>query len=177
MASCCWVSLAARRARSRSPVGLIPGRVSIRILSPTGYEGLVRLAPRSLCRALLDRTYYVSRPDQAYSPQAREVLAEVLEQAAEAFLAVGAYASFSSADAFGAPGLNERCESLRQHRDRLSALLLVDPVHDEAAWQQHGALLASIDRLRVEIDAVAAPVDQPWRPPPASLRPRSAGRR
>lgn len=145
----------------------------------TGLSGLEHgyVALRSLCRALLDRTYYVSRPDQAYSPQARDVLADVLEQAAEAFIAVGAYASFSSAEAVAEPGLSERRETLRQHRDRLSALLLVDPVHDEAAWQQHGALLASIDRLRVEIDAVAAPVEQPWRPPPASLRPHSAGRR
>ena len=38
-------------------------------------------------------------------------------------------------------------------RDRLGALLLVDPHVDPAAWQQHGALLAAVDRLRVEIAA------------------------
>ena len=100
----------------------------------TGLSGLEHgyVALRSLCRALLDRTYYVPLTDQAYSQQVRETLAEVL---------------------------------------------LVDPLHDEAAWQQHGALLASIDRLRVEIDAVAAPTDQPWRPPPVPLLPRSGRRR
>ena len=145
----------------------------------TGLSGLEHgyVALRSLCRALLDRTYYVPMPDQAYTPLARETLADVLEEAAEALCAVGGYASSRPGDAAAEPELDERREALRQHRDRLSALLLVDPLHDEAAWQQHGALLASIDRLRVEIDAVAAPTDQPWRPPPVPLLPRGVRRR
>jgi hypothetical protein len=128
----------------------------------TGLSGLEHgyVALRSLCRALLDRTYWVPEQGQAYDPRAREALALVLEEAADAVTAVGAYAA-------GAPGdgadeaLQARRVSLRLRRDELSALLHVDPVHDEAAWQQHGALLASIDRLRVEIDAAAAapPVD------------------
>lgn len=137
----------------------------------TGLSGLEHgyVALRSLCRAVLDRTYYVPIPEQAYSPQARDALAEVLEEAAEAFYAGGAYASSADDRAPGNLELQAHRQALRRSRDRLSALLVIDPVHDEAAWQQHGALLASIDRLRVEIDAVTAPTDRLWRPPPVPL--------
>jgi len=142
----------------------------------TGLSGLEHgyVALRSLCRAVLDRTYYVPLPEQAYSPQARDALAEVLEEAAEAFYAGGAYASSADDRAPGNPELQARRQALRRSRDRLSALLVIDPVHDEAAWQQHGALLASIDRLRVEIDAVTAPTDRLWRPPPVALLARGS---
>lgn len=141
----------------------------------TGLSGLEHgyVALRSLCRALLDRTYYVPVAEEAYTPAAREALAQALEEAAAAFSAVGAYAASTSDDA----AIDERLEVLRAQRDRLSALLVVDPGHDEAAWQQHGALLASVDRLRVEIGAVTAPAVAPWRPPPVALLPRQALRR
>lgn len=96
-------------------------------------------------------------------------------EATEAFCAVGAFAAGPGAAA--EPGLDDRRQSRWFHRDQLSTLLLVDPLHDEAAWQQRDALLASIDRLRVEIDAVAAPTDQPWRPPPVPPLPREVRRR
>lgn len=142
----------------------------------TGLSGLEHgyVALRSLCRAVLDRTYYVPMPEQAYSEQARGALAEVLEEAAEAFYAGGAYASSADDGAPSNPELQARRQALRRSRDRLSALLVIDPVHDEAAWQQHGALLASIDRLRVEIDAVTAPTDRLWRPPPVPLLARGS---
>lgn len=55
--------------------------------------------------------------------------------------------------------LDEQLTALGHCRDRLSALLLIDPHVDPAAWQQHGALLAAIDRIRVEIAAAARPAD------------------
>jgi len=113
-------------------------------------------------------------PEQAYSPQARDALAEVLEEAAEAFYAGGADASSADDRAPGNPELQARRQAFRRSRDRLSALLVIDPVHDEAVWQQHGALLASIDRLRVEIGAVTAPTDRPWRPAPVPLLARGS---
>lgn len=123
----------------------------------TGLSGLEHgyVALRSLCRALLDRTYWVPEPGQAYDPRAREALALALEEAADAVTAVGAHAAGTPGDG-AEEALQARRVSLRLRRDQLSALLHVDPVHDEAAWQQHGALLASVDRLRVEIDAAAA---------------------
>ena len=43
-------------------------------------------------------------------------------------------------------------------------MLAVDPLVDEAAWSQHGSLLAAVDRLRVEIAAAAREVDPPEQP-------------
>ncbi len=70
-----------------------------------------------------------------------------------------------------------RLATLRRRRDRLAELLLVDPHSDPAAWQQHGALLAAVDRLRVEVEATVRPTDRPWRPPPVTARQRAAVRR
>jgi hypothetical protein len=58
----------------------------------------------------------------------------------------------------------------------LSAVLLVDPQADPAAWVQHGALLTAIDRLRVELDTALHPSLTPWRPAPLAARPRQAVR-
>ncbi len=44
---------------------------------------------------------------------------------------------------------------LDDQRQRINTLLTVAAQTDQAAWKQHGALLASIDRLRVEIAAAA----------------------
>jgi hypothetical protein len=53
----------------------------------------------------------------------------------------------------------------------------VDPHVDAGAWQQHGALLAAIDRVRVELEAAVRPSDVPWRPAPVTERPREVLRR
>jgi hypothetical protein len=54
---------------------------------------------------------------------------------------------------------------------------VVDPQADAAAWQQHGALLSTVDRLRVEIEAAGLPPEEPWRPPPLAEKPRQAMKR
>ena len=64
-----------------------------------------------------------------------------------------------------------------ERTERLGELLYVDPHADAAAWQQHGALLAAIDRLRVEIDAAIRPPAGTWRPAALGTRPREALRR
>jgi hypothetical protein len=66
---------------------------------------------------------------------------------------------------------------LQRGRERLGQLLLVDPHADAAAWQQHGAVLAAVDRLRVEIEAAVRPASEPWRPPLFAEAPRQAVRR
>ncbi len=50
---------------------------------------------------------------------------------------------------------------LDECRDRVNVLLTIDPSVDHAAWKQHGALLTSIDRLRVEIASAAGEVEEP----------------
>ena len=108
---------------------------------------------RNLARALLDRTYYLAADaaDQAYPTAARQALADVLDAAAAAIQAVVPGAGGTEPPTRAE--IDDRLAALHRSRDRLGALLLVDPQIDPAAWQQHGALLAAIDRLRVEIAA------------------------
>ncbi len=144
----------------------------------TGLEhGYVAL--RSLCRALLDRAYFVPADQQgnASDEQARVVLAAALDRAADAVSCVGSYAGASGPAQEQLGLLGEHLSALQADRDRLSGLLMVDPAADEAAWQQHGALLAGLDRLRVEIASSAAPTDHEWRPAPVAERQRQALRR
>ena len=140
----------------------------------TGLSGLEHgyVVLRSLCRALLDRAYYVPVGEQSFSSPAREALAHALDEVADLMVGVGVHTGGTGDDDQSRRQLLEGLERLRQSRDRLSRLLLVDPVHDEAAWQQHGALLADVDRLRVELAAAVALPSQSWpsRPVPPRLR-------
>jgi hypothetical protein len=65
---------------------------------------------------------------------------------------------------------------LLARRDELATFLLVDPWTDPAAWEQHGALLAAVDRLRVEVLAASRPGVEPWHPEPMGGRRRVAVR-
>lgn len=118
---------------------------------------------RNLARALLDRTYYLAEEsaDAAYDPAAKAALADVLDATAAAVEAV-APGTFGT-DPLAREHVDAALTTLSDRRDRLATLLLIDPHVDAAAWAQHGALLGSIDRLRVEIAAAAQPVDTPLR--------------
>ena len=144
----------------------------------TGLEhGYVAL--RSLCRGLLDRTYYLPEGEQAqaYSSAAREALAHALEEAADAISSVSAFTADTDPASPPPADLAERLDRLQSGREELSHLLMVDPAADQAAWQQHGAVLASLDRLRIEIASAAAASDRPWRPDPLAGRQRQAVKR
>jgi uncharacterized membrane protein YgaE (UPF0421/DUF939 family) len=132
---------------------------------------------RNLARALLDRTYYLAEDaaDRAYEPAAAGALADVLDAVAAAVHAVAPGTFGTELDA--RDHVDERLAELGRRRDRLGALLMIDPHVDPAAWQQHGALLAAIDRLRVEIAAAARTPDVPWRPPHRHDRPCTTLRR
>ncbi|WP_133900910.1 FUSC family protein [Actinophytocola oryzae] len=134
----------------------------------TALTGLERcqLSLRELCRALLDRVYYVPDEAGAYTPEQRRALADLLDTAADAV------SSFDDRDR-----LKGLLAELVARRDGLVELLMVDPLADAAAWQQHGALLSAVDRLRVEIEASAREPDGPWRPTPLTDRQRRAVRR
>jgi hypothetical protein len=134
---------------------------------------------RSLCREIFDRTFYLPQElaAEAYSPAARVALADVLDVAAEAFEGVAAVATGAVPIDTTRARVAERLDELYRRREVLGRLLLVDPRTDAAAWQQHGALLTAVDRLRVEIEAAVRPATQPWRPPSLAERPRRAARR
>jgi hypothetical protein len=134
---------------------------------------------RTMCREIFDRTLYLP-PEQeaeAYGPEARTALADVLECAAGAMKGVAEIATGAGPVEVARARVREQLLDLRAGRDRLGHLLLVDPHADAAAWQQHGALLAAVDRLRVEIEAAARPGSEPWRPPLIAEGSRQAVRR
>jgi Protein of unknown function (DUF1194) len=111
------------------------------------------------------------------SPEARAALADVLESAAQAMIGLAEVAADAGRIETARAGVQEHLLDLQRQRDRLGKLLLVDPHADAAAWQQHGALLAAVDRMRVEIEAAVRPASEPWRPPLVAEGPRQAVRR
>ena len=142
----------------------------------TGLE-LCYILIRLLCRALLDRTYFVPAEEEgtAYGEEVRIALADVLDTAA---LAVDGLVAAAAESSDGARReVDAALVELQHRRDLLAELLVVDPHTDQGAWQQHGALLAAIDRLRVEVEAAARPPETAWRPPRLSERQRQAVRR
>ena len=130
---------------------------------------------RTLARTLLDRTYFVPEEAVAYSPEAREALADVLDSFAVTLDDAVAVVSGSADTSAGE--MADHAAKLDRERDRLGAQLMVDPHADPGAWAQHGALLSAVDRLRVEDDVAIHPSDAPWRPQPLADRPRAAVRR
>jgi hypothetical protein len=124
---------------------------------------------RTLARAVLDRTYYVPEHEQSYTADQRSAIADVLDCAAEAIEAVAPIAADEDAELARGEVITHLA-ALREHRNRLQVLMSVDPGVDAAAWQQHGALLASIDRLTVEIESAAREPDDQWRLGPDGAR-------
>ncbi len=169
----------AEQSARLNPRGSVARRVQPRLrLALTGLE-LTYVSLRSLCRALLDRTFFVPAEEEstAYPEEIRRALADVLDAAADAVWEIGEVASGGrSTDAVIRRVEHQLAELLRR-RDRLEKLLLVDPAVDPQAWEQYGALLAAIDRLRVEIAAAVRTPEQEWRPPRVSERQRQAMRR
>ena len=134
---------------------------------------------RGLCRALLDRTYFVPEDEQsdAYPQEVREALADVLVTLAHATRSAGAFSAASQPSEDTLPTVGAVLRDVGEQRDRLAQLLSVHPEVDQGAWQQHGALLAGVDRLRVEVESAVHPRDEVWRPPSVTARPRDAVRR
>ena len=124
------------------------------------------LTLRTLARAVLDRTYFVPAGEQAtaYTPPQRAALGDLLATAAGAIKAVAPIAAGGEAADAARLLVEEHLTALDERRTRLARVLAVDPLVDEAAWSQHGSLLAAVDRLRVEIAAAAREVETPTQP-------------
>jgi hypothetical protein len=127
------------------------------------------LTLRTLARAVLDRTYFVPAGEQgtAYTREQREALGDLLGTAAGAITAVAPIAAGGEAAEAARVRVEEHLVALDERRTRLAGLLAVDPGVDEAAWSQHGSLLAAVDRLRVEIAAAAREIEPTAQPEPS----------
>lgn len=125
----------------------------------TGLDALEHsaVALRALYRSLADGVRdEVEADDEAgfYDADVRAVFSVLLLDLATAIRGFGA---FVHAEADDAPvrhpeQLEESIESVRELRARLTDLLLVDPRTDRILWELHGAMLASIERVLIEID-------------------------
>jgi uncharacterized membrane protein YgaE (UPF0421/DUF939 family) len=165
-------------ARVEESARLHPHPRSARSAQPrlrTTLTGLERchLTLRTLARAVLDRTYFMPPTEQsaAYTTDQRAALADLLTTAAAAMDDIVPIATGADPDA-ARLAVEAHLAELDDQRHRINDLLTVDPQTDHAAWKQHGALLASIDRLRVEIAAAARHPDEVNLPLiPATTRP------
>ena len=125
------------------------------------------LTLRTLARAVLDRTYFVPAGEQAtaYTAAQRAALGDLLVTAAGAIKAVAPIAAGGEA-----ADLRPACWSRSTSPPSTSAARSLPACSpstrsvDEAAWSQHGSLLAAVDRLRVEIAAAAREVEPPAQP-------------
>ncbi len=155
----------AREAQPRLHIGL------------TGLEH-VYVTIRNLCRALLDRTYFVpvDEAETVYDAAMREALADVIEAAADAIENVPKVTSGAAPAQAARSDVDRRLTELLRRRDRLAELLVREVSSDRAAWQQHGSLLTDLDRMRVEIEAAIRPPEHAWRPSPVTERQRRAVR-
>jgi len=146
----------------------------------TGLTGLEHtyLTIRNLCRSLLDRTYFVpsEQAETVYDEQVRGLLAQVLEAAADAIGHVSAVTSGTQEQDAARTEVERRLSELHRRRDLLAELLHEESSADRAVWQQHGALLTALDRMRIEVEAVVRPPEQAWRPPPVIESQRQAMR-
>ena len=166
-------------ARAEQSARLNPRGRAVRRIQPRVRAALtalehVHVSLRGLARGLLDRTYFmpVEQQAQAYGEDARRALAGVLDTAADAVWEIGEVARTTRPED-ARRRVERQLADLERRQARLSRLLVVDPAADPAAWQQHGAVLAAVDRLRVEVAAAVHPADGEWHPPP--LTPRRRG--
>jgi len=147
----------------------------------TGLTGLEHtyVTIRNLCRSLLDRTYFVpsEQAETAYDAQVGSVLAQVLQAAADAIGHVSVVTSGTEAQDAARTEVDRRLSELHRRRDRLAELLHEESRADRAVWQQPGALLTDLDRMRIEVEAAVRPPEQAWRPPPVIEGQRRALRR
>ena len=168
-------------ARVEESARLHPHARSARDARPrlrTTLTGLERchLTLRTLARAVLDRTYFMPATEQsaAYTAEQRAALADLLSTTAAAIDSIVPIAAGADPDA-ARLSVEAHLAELDDQRHRLNDLLTVDPQTDQAAWKQHGALLASIDRLRVEIAAAHPPEEaNPPLVPATTRRPTPA---
>ncbi|MDQ6749020.1 MAG: aromatic acid exporter family protein [Candidatus Dormibacteraeota bacterium] len=143
----------ARQALPRLRIGL------------TGLEHC-QVTLRSVCRSLLDRTFFVPPEEEStvYDSATRAALADVLEAAANGITRVVPVTSALGPPEAARDEVGDAMLELLHRRDHLRNLLSTIPHSDDAAWQQHGSLLAAVDQLRVEVEAAVRPPEEERHP-------------
>jgi hypothetical protein len=101
-----------------------------------------------------------------YDAQVSDALALVLQAAADAVGHVSVVTSGTEPEDAARREVDRRLFELHRRRDLLADLLHEEASTDRATWQQHGALLTDLDRMRIEIEASVRPPEQAWRPLP-----------
>jgi hypothetical protein len=159
-------------ARAQDSARLNPRAAQAREALPrlrTGLTGLEHayVTIRNLCRSLLDRTYFVTSEEAqtVYDAEVRFELGQVLEAAADALVQVSAVTAGTEALDAARTEVERRLAVLHRRRDRLAQLLHDESSQDRAVWQQHGALLTDLDRMRIEIEAAVRTPEEVWRSP------------
>jgi len=147
----------------------------------TGLIGLEHtyVTIRNLCRALLDRTYFVPSDQEStvYDAQVRGLLADVIEAAADAIERVPEVTSGKADSDAARAEIERRLSELQRRRDQLADVLTAQARGDRAILQQHSALLTDLDRMRVEVEAAVRSPQDVWRQTPVIERQRRAMRR
>jgi uncharacterized membrane protein YgaE (UPF0421/DUF939 family) len=161
-----------------NPRGHVAREARPRLRSTLTALAHVQVELRDLARTLFDRTSGLPEDEAAaaYSPEARDALAHVLDALATALEDTSTVICRGETTDAAVRRIETHLETLQHWRNELSTRLLVDPQADPRAWVQHGALLNAIDRLRVELEATLRPSLAPWRPMPLAAGPRQAVR-
>jgi hypothetical protein len=116
-----------------------------------GQEQVV-MALRGVCRTLSDR----NRAEGAggLTDPARSALADTLEPLSDGVLLVAPWLIDGPRDPAARPELAAVLIRARAARDELRRALVVDAVETPQMWQANGALLALLDQLLRELEAV-----------------------
>ncbi|MEU4427177.1 aromatic acid exporter family protein, partial [Actinoplanes sp. NPDC024001] len=134
--------LAADRSlvRAEQSAVLNPRGAEVRVAQPRLRTALTAIeyctiVVRTLCREIFDRTLYLPREleGEAYAPDARQALADVLDAAAAAMDEVAAVAAGTEPADTARARVAEHLDELQRRRELLGRLLLVDPHADAAA--------------------------------------------
>jgi hypothetical protein len=110
--------------------------------------------------------------ETVYDAQVRDVMGQVLGAAADAIEHVSVVTAGIESQNVARTEVDRRLSELHRRRDLLADLLHEESTADRAVWQQHGALLTALDRMRIEIEAAVGAPEQGWRPPPVIERQR-----
>jgi len=115
------------------------------------------VAVRSLCRSLLDAVRVRPDQDEGRDAEVQGAFTVVLHDLASVVRSFGRLIS-AEVEGSGEPEaaqLAAALQALRETREGVTKLLLVDPRDDPALWELNSSLLVTVDRVLSELDVEA----------------------